>query len=194
MELSLDLTKRYTYADYLTWIDDVRRELIDGFISLMAAPSDVHADVSSNITYHLRSYVEKSRCTCKVFYAPYDVRLPKFGETANNKIYSVVQPDICVICDQSKRDEAGYCGAPDMIVEILSKSTRRKDLHDKFLLYEQAGVQEYWIANPKTKSVTVHILQEDGTYSDGSEYVQGEQVPVHIFSDYLIDLHDIFKK
>ena len=151
MELALDMTKRYTYADYLTWLDDVRRELIDGVVSLMSAPLRIHAKVSRNTVRALDDYLRKSNCSCEVYDAPFDVRIPHNGETEDNKIYTVVQPDISVICDHAKLDDRGCCGAPDMIIEILSPGNRKKDMYDKFLLYEKAGVREYWIANPKTK-------------------------------------------
>ena len=115
MELTLDSTKRYTYADYLTWADDVRRELIEGFIKLFPAPRRVHAKISRNIVWYLETVVRKNKGTCEVYDAPFDVRLPKNGDTANDKIYNVVQPDICIVCDPSKLDERGCCGAPDMI-------------------------------------------------------------------------------
>ena len=194
MELTLDLTKRYTYADYLTWLDDVRRELIDGIVSLMGAPLRIHAKVSRNVVRKLDDYLRNSNCTCEVYNAPFDVRIPHNGETEDDKIYTVVQPDICVICDLAKLDDRGCCGAPDMIIEILSPGTRKKDMHKKFVLYEQAGVREYWIANPKAKTVTVHILLQDGQYDDGEEYIMGEKAPVHIFGGYLIDLQDIFQE
>jgi hypothetical protein len=112
MELSLDLNKRYTYADYLTWLDGKARELIHGFISMMSpAPRMTHANVSFNISWHLGAVVLKNKGKCKIFTAPFDVRLPKQGETADEKIDTVVQPDICVICDLSKLDERGCCGA-----------------------------------------------------------------------------------
>ena len=192
MELTLDLTKRYTYADYLTWFDDVRRELIDGIVSLMSAPLRIHAKVSRNVVRALDDYLRKSNCNCEVYDAPFDVRLPHNGEKEDDKIYTVVQPDICIICDLAKLDDRGCCGAPDMIVEILSPGTRKKDMHKKYALYEKAGVKEYWIANPKAKTITAYILQQDGQYNDGEEYVLGEKAPVHIFGDYLIDLQDVF--
>ena len=192
MELVLDLNKRYTYADYLTWMDDVRRELIEGFIKLMPAPRRIHADVSKNITWHLESVVRKNKGTCNVYYAPFDVRFPQNGETVNDKIYTVVQPDISVICDGSKLDEYGCLGAPDMIVEILSPSTGKRDMYEKFLLYESSGVKEYWIVYPKDQAVHIFTLQDDGKYGDGRVYERDEKAPVHIFDGYLIDLKDIF--
>ena len=196
MELSLDLNKRYSYADYLTWLDDVSRELIHGFIKMMSpAPRLGHAEVSQNISLHLGLHVLRNKGKCKVFAAPFDVRFPKKGETADDKIDTVVQPDICVICDLSKLDERGCCGAPDMIVEILSPSTFKKDVYEKFALYEESGVKEYWIVHPKDKTVTVFLLQENGKYDAGITYEHEwkGKVPVHIFDNYPIDLNDIFE-
>ena len=194
MELVLDLNKRYTYADYLTWLDDKARELIHGFIKMMSpAPRLRHAEVSKNIYRYLDAIVIRNKGRCKVFYAPFDVRLPKNGETAYNKIDTVVQPDICVICDLSKLDELGCCGAPDMIVEILSPSTHRRDVYEKFALYEESGVKEYWIVHPKDKAINVYLLQENGKYDDGALYELEGKVPVHVFDNYLIDLDDIFE-
>jgi Uma2 family endonuclease len=104
-----------------------------------------------------------------------------------------VQPDICVICDLSKLDERGCCGAPDMIVEILSPSTFKKDVTEKFALYEESGVKEYWIVHPNDKAVTVFLLQENGKYNDGVTYEWNAKVPVHVFNNYLIALNDIFE-
>jgi Uma2 family endonuclease len=193
MELSLDLNKRYTYADYLTWLDDKARELIHGFIKMMSpAPRSIHASISYNISWHLGAIVRKNKGKCKVYYAPFDVRFPKHGETTDDKIDTVVQPDICVICDLSKLDERGCCGAPDMIAEVLSPSTAKKDMTEKFTLYEEHGVKEYWIVYPKDEAINVFILQEDGKYDAGTLYEFEGKIPVHIFDDYLIDLSDIF--
>ena len=193
MELSLDLNKRYTYADYLTWFDDARRELINGFIKMLPAPRPKHADVSFNISGNLWAILRKNKGKCKVYPAPFDVRLPKKSETTNDKIDTVVQPDICVVCDLSKIDERGCCGAPDMIVEILSPSTGRRDLTEKFVLYEESGVKEYWIVYPDSKAITVFLLQGDGKYDAGTVYELEGKVPVHIFDNHPIDLDDIFE-
>jgi Uma2 family endonuclease len=192
MELVLDLNKRYTYADYLTWLDDITRELINGIIKMLPAPCSAHVRVSKNITWHLESVVRNNKGKCEVFPAPFDVRFPKGNETADDRIDTVVQPDICVVCDPSKIDENGCCGAPDMIVEVLSPSTAKKDMYDKFLLYEESGVREYWIVHPKDKSVHVFHLQDNGKYNDGCVYELEGKVPVHLFNDYLIDMDDIF--
>jgi len=194
MEPLLDLNKRYTYADYLTWVDDTIRELIHGFIQIMSpAPRVDHAKVSLNISWHLANVIRQNNGPCQVFYAPFDVRFPKHGETADDKIDTVVQPDICVICDPSKIDELGCCGAPDLIVEILSPSTLKHDMHKKFALYEEFGVKEYWIVHPKDKTVIIFLLQENGKYDDGVTYEAKGKAPVFIFDNYPIDLEEIFK-
>ena len=194
MELLLDLNKRYTYADYLTWLDDKARELIHGFIKMMSpAPHPIHARTSYKISFHLGLYLMRNKGKCEVFHAPFDVRFPKQGETADNQIDTVVQPDICVVCDLSKLDDRGCCGAPDLIVEILSPSTFKKDVTEKFALYEEHGVKEYWIVHPKDKAITVFLLQENGKYDEGTLYERSGKVPVYIFNNCSISLDDIFE-
>jgi len=156
------------------------------------APRLGHAEVNKNIYWHFESIVRKKKGKCKVFFAPFDVRLPKRGETADDKIDTVVQPDICVICDLSKIDDRGCCGAPDMIVEILSPSTLKRDTIEKFTLYEESGVKEYWIVHPNDKAINVFLLQEDGKYDNGTLYELKGKVPVNVFDNYLIDLDNIF--
>ena len=193
--LNLDLSKRYTYADYLTWWDDKRRELIDGFIKIMSpAASFPHADISSNIHYTLKAHIKKNRGECKVLTAPFDVRLPVNGKTLNNEIFTVVQPDICVVCDKSKLDRRGCLGAPDMIVEILSPSSLKRDMTEKFPLYERAGVREYWVVNPDAPSVNVFLLQNDGQYDAGTVYEDDtKEIPVSIFDGLHLQWNDIFE-
>ncbi len=130
--LDLDESKQYTYADYLSWLDNVRRELLDGFIFVMSAPRTIHAQLTGWLFALSRVFVKKRKGKCQVFVAPFDVRLPKHGETADNKIDTIVQPDVCVVCDPSKIEERGCLGAPDMIAEILSKSSAKTDLTLKF--------------------------------------------------------------
>ena len=110
--LNLDMSKRYTYADYLTWLDDKRRELIDGFIHLMSAPLRRHAGVSAKLSIRIGTFIENRKGKCRTYYAPFDVRLPLNGTKDDDKIYDVVQPDICVVCDLKKLDERGCIGAP----------------------------------------------------------------------------------
>lgn len=159
---------------------------------MLPAPRLSHAEVSRKISFQLALYLTRNQSKCKVFYAPVDVRFPKKGETEYDKIDTVVQPDIFVVCDLSKLDEDGCCGAPDMVVEILSPSTARKDMTEKFVLYEANGVREYWIVYPKDKAVHVFLLQDDGKYDAGHIYERLGKIPVHIFNGYLIDMEDIF--
>ena len=191
MELLLDLKKRYTYADYLTWADDKVRELIDGFIKFMApVASSKHQEISVSLSAEFRFFLKKNKGKCKIYH-DMNVRLPKNGETEDNKIYDVVLPDICIICDPSKVDKNGCIGAPDLVVEIQSFSTAKYDLTTKFNLYESAGVREYWIVYPYDEAIEVFLLQSDGKFDDGKKY-SGGTVPVNIFNGYQIDFNDIF--
>ncbi|MCL2435133.1 MAG: Uma2 family endonuclease [Lentimicrobiaceae bacterium] len=191
--LNLDLSKRYTYADYLTWFDDVRRELIDGFIHIMSAPNELHARISFNLVLWAGTFFRKRKAKCRIYHAPFDVRLPVEGSKEDDEIYDVVQPDICVICDLSKIDEKGCIGAPDLIVEILSPSTSKKDRTLKFNLYEKAGVREYWMISPKTGRLHVFILQPNGKYDAGTIYEYDQKASVHIFEGMEINLKDLFE-
>jgi len=191
--LNLDLSKRYTYADYLSWIDDVRRELIDGFIYVMSAPLRLHARITSRINTLIDSFISNRKGKCQIYHAPFDVRLPIEGSKEDDKIYNVVQPDICVVCDLTKLDNRGCIGAPDLVVEVLSPSTSKKDWNEKFNLYEKAGVREYWIIDSKAKVVHIFLLQPDGKYNAGTIYNYTERAPVHIFEGLEIDLEELFE-
>ncbi|GHV57970.1 hypothetical protein FACS1894182_08330 [Bacteroidia bacterium] len=187
-------SRLYTYADYLTWMDDVRREIINGIVYVLSAPTRFHSGLSANIFGKLWSFVKKRKGKCKVYHAPFDVRFPKNGETADEQIYTVVQPDICVICDPEKLDEAGCIGAPDLIVEVQSPSTAKRDLNEKFFLYEEAGVREYWVVFPQQKGLTVFQLQENGQFDEGKAYELKGKVPVSIFKGLEIDLEELFQE
>jgi len=192
MELILDYNKRYTYADYLTWVDDKMRELINGFVRLMSpAPVAPHQVASGALYQRLGNILERKRGNCLVLFAPFDVRLPQNGETADDKIYTVVQPDICVVCDLSKIDKRGCLGAPDMIVEIQSPASAKYDLNEKFNIYEKSGVSEYWVVFPYDETIQVFLLQPDGKYDKGKLYESGN-VPVGIFGGEEIELESIF--
>ena len=191
--LNLDESIRYTYADYLTWLDDKRRELINGFIHLMSAPLRRHARVTSQLNNRMDTFIRKNKGKCHVYHAPFDIRLPLQGSLDDDKIYDVVQPDICVVCDRAKLDEKGCIGAPDLIVEVLSPSTLKYDWNYKFNLYEAAGVREYWIVDPKAKVVNVFLLQPNGKYDLGTEYESGQKAPVHILDGLEIELNELFE-
>jgi Uma2 family endonuclease len=191
MELILDPNKHYTYADYLTWLDDKRRELVNGVINMMSAPKTQHQRISFKLSLELGNIVKRHKGKCEVFHAPFDVRLPGNGEKEDNKIDTVVQPDICIVCDLSKLDERGCLGAPDFIAEIQSPATAKYDLNEKFNLYEAVGVREYWVVFPDSRAVQVFLLQSDGKYDNGTLYETGK-IPVNIFDGIEIDLNDIF--
>jgi Uma2 family endonuclease len=191
MELILDPNKHYTYADYLTWIDDKRRELVNGFINMMSAPIENHQRISGNLFWELRYIIKKNKGECRIYNAPFDVRLPKNGEKEDNRIDTVVQPDICIVCDLSKLDKRGCLGAPDFIAEIQSPATAKYDLNEKFNLYEAVGVREYWVVFPDSRAVQVFLLQSDGKYDNGTLYETGK-IHVNIFDGIEIDLNDIF--
>jgi len=195
MELTLDLNKRYTYADYMTWLDDVRRELIEGFIKLLPAPADIHSHVSANLTFQFGLCIDSNDCGCHLRVAPYDVRFPVDG-TDDKKIYTVVQPDLCVICDSSKIDKRGCIGAPDLIVEILSPSTALDDFGNKKELYQFIGVEEYWVISD-IKNVFVFLLK-DGEYQEVAYSLDDEsmkdieflEIPVSVFPDLKIKIEE----
>jgi Uma2 family endonuclease len=190
----LSRAKLYTYADYLSWMDDKRRELIDGVVyDLLSAPTRFHAKISTKIVSLIDWFVRKKKGKCGIYHAPFDVRFPKNGETADDKIYTVVQPDICVVCDPEKLDDRGCIGAPDLIVEVQSPSTAKRDLYEKFDLYEKAGVREYWVVFPREKALTVFLMQENGKFNDGTAYEFEAKVPVSIFQGLTIDLEELFE-
>jgi Uma2 family endonuclease len=192
-QLNISLDKRYTYADYLTWLDDKRRELINGFVHLMTpAPARKHQKILSKLHISIANYISDKN-PCEVYFAPFDVRLPKSNNAKNNnEIYTVVQPDLCVICDPSKLDERGCIGAPDLIVEILSPSTSKKDLTDKFRVYEVSGVKEYWTVNPNDENISVFVLDTKGKYQLSGMYAGDMKIKVSIFDDLEINLEHIF--
>ena len=189
---TLDPNKRYTYADCLSWPEGFRCEIINGVARELPPVYEAHARVSGNLLYMLYSYIKTNSCKYKVYGGIFDVRLPKNGELAYDKIDTVVQPDLCIICDPSKLDEYGCCGVPDMIIEILSPATIKNDCIRKFLLYEEHGVREYWMVHPNDKAITVFLLQKNGKY-EGFLYEFKGKAPVHVLDNHLLDLEDIFQ-
>lgn len=183
----------YSYADYLTWQDNRRYELYNGIVhEMMPAPSRKHQDVSANLVFQLKSVLQHS--ACKVYHAPFDVRLPQTPvETSDDRIYTVVQPDIVVVCDEEKLDDRGCIGAPDLIVEILSPSNSKNDIDEKFALYERAGVPEYWIIHPLEETLIVYRLDAQGHYAYQHLYSNMGRVGIGVFHDVIIDLREVFK-
>ena len=173
----------YTLEDYYAIPDERRAELIDGVLYDMSSPSNVHQSVLMETAVQLNAYVKQNNGKCRVCVAPFDVQLCKDDRT-------MVQPDIAVICDEEKQRRFGCYGAPDLVVEILSPSTGHKDLTVKLYKYMQAGVREYWIADPDEKKITVY--RKDGDALLFSLYDFADKIPVGIWDDRCcIDLSEL---
>jgi Uma2 family endonuclease len=187
----LDLSKQYSYADYLTWNFKERVELIKGLIYKMSpAPTSGHQTISMNLTGAIYPFLKKSEC--KLFAAPFDVRLTnKRKSTTDNTIIDVVQPDLCVICDPSKIDKRGCLGAPNLVIEIVSKGNTKLELEQKFNLYEENGVQEYWIVQPGDQTVSVFDLVKD-KYALRQIYSNDSKIDVAVLPGLVLDMKDIF--
>lgn len=185
----LDLTKTYTYSDYLMFRFQERVEIIKGYILKMSpAPSSNHQTVSQNINFKIFSYFTNQ--SCRVFVAPFDVRLPIKSSKKDN---TVVQPDLCVICDENKIDSRGCNGSPDLIVEILSPKNSKHDVETKFNLYQESGVKEYWIVETEQRIVLVYTLKE-GEYIGLKPFGEGEIIKSILFPEMKIVVDDVFLK
>jgi Uma2 family endonuclease len=193
MPLALNHDERYTYADYLTWEDDLRWELIEGVPYCMTpAPAPRHQGIVFELGRLLGNGIEKSGGSCRVYPAPLDVRLPG-REVNDNEVDTVVQPDISVICDASKIDEKGCLGAPDICVEVLSESSAYRDETDKLFLYEKHGVREYWIVNPEGKYIMVY--RHGGDRFHKPDYYRIEDtLESDVLMGLAIKLEDIFRE
>jgi Uma2 family endonuclease len=189
----LDPTAQYTYADYLLWQFSERVELIKGYFLQMAAPNTKHQRISFVMSRVLGNYFYKT--ACQVFVAPFDVRFYDQQKSlkANKDIYTVVQPDLCIICDKSKLDERGCLGAPDWIIEILSPGNSKKEMRQKYALYEEQGVKEYWIIHPNEQTLFQFVLNEQGKYQLHNMFAEDDLVPSYLFPDLMVDLKEAFE-
>jgi len=192
-QLNLDMNKRYSYADYLTWFDDVRRELYNGFIHLLSpSPNLKHQIIAGNLHLIIGNYLNKKQC--KVFFAPSDVRFPKNNNKEDKQIFTVVQPDIYIVCDLEKLDEKDCIGAPDLIIEVITPKYGKRDVKDKFKIYEENGVREYWIVHPNDETVIVFLLDETGKFAHSCMYAGNDKIPVAILGGNLeVDLTEVFE-
>jgi Uma2 family endonuclease len=178
----------HTYADYLTWPDDVRYELIDGVAYLMApAPTLDHQDVAGEIFRQLANALGGQ--PCRAYIAPVDVRLPKADED-DARVDTVVQPDVLVVCDADKLDRRGVRGAPDLVIEVLSPGTAGHDHRTKRQVYERAGVREYWLVHPTDRMVTIYRLEEGGFGKPEIQDLSGE-TPIGILPGVAIVWDDL---
>ncbi|MDO4313646.1 MAG: Uma2 family endonuclease [Eubacteriales bacterium] len=161
----------YTIEDYYALPEECRVELIDGVIYNMAAPNQKHQGIGGYIHAQLWNYVLKNKGKCLPLMAPNDIQLDRDNRT-------MVQPDIYVGCDREKFQNQVYYGAPDLVIEVLSPSSRKRDREIKYRKYKNAGVREYWIIDPETERVTVHDFEHGGTTGI---YTFEDRVPVGIW-------------
>ena len=186
----LDLTQQYSYADYLTWQFQERVELIKGYIFPMAAPARKHQRLSWVLT---TSFVRHFGVgPCQVYIAPFDVRLPRVPTADNQKTMTVLQPDLCVICDLAKLDDKGCVGAPDLVVEILSPGNSKKEMKQKFDAYQEAGVPEYWLIQTEDHIVLQYVLNNEGIYIGLHPLTDEDELVSRVFPDFRIDLAGVF--
>ena len=182
--------ERYTFADCLTWDEKERAEIIGGEIFLMAPPTRNHQKISGALFAQLYNFLEGKRC--EVYQAPFGVRLFEQEGDSPEDVDTMVEPDISVICDQNKLDEYGCKGAPDMVDEILSPSSRRHDRLVKLDLYQRAGGGEYWIVDPVGKSVQVFLRGEDGFLHLREDYGREDIAKVYSLNGCFIELSRVF--
>ena len=183
-------TKKHTYADYLSWPENERWEIVDGIPYLQSAPKWQHQRISSELHRQLSNFLIDKPCW--VFASPFDLCLAEYEEN-DDDISNILQPDIVIVCDQTKLRKTGYFGIPDFIIEISSPSTARQDRVVKFNKYEKAGVAEYWIVEPEGKYINVFTLQENKRYGRPEAYTEEDKVQLSLFPDLIIDLAAVFK-
>ncbi len=179
----------YTYADYLTWPEELRYELIHGQAYCMTAPSTLHQKISMELCIQLGQHFRNT--DCQVFAAPFDVKLPEKNEE-KSQVSNVVQPDISVICDKNKIDEKGCQGAPDWIIEILSPSTAAKDYIQKLALYERHGVKSYWLVHPMDKLITIYQQTASDNYGKPKIVEAKGTLNVDLFPELTLNWQFIF--
>jgi Uma2 family endonuclease len=189
----LDLSGTYTYADYLKWTFEEQVEIIKGKIFKMSpAPALHHQRISWRLSGEMYSFLKNK--PCQAFSAPFDVRLsPLKRKSKPNQVHTVVQPDICVICDLSKLDDRGCVGAPELIIEILSPGNTRKEMKEKFEVYEENGVLEYWLVEPQDKAIFVYVLNKQGKFIGLKPYTDEEVITSSVLKGFELEVAEIFK-
>ncbi|MEQ1529027.1 MAG: Uma2 family endonuclease [Methylococcales bacterium] len=190
----LDLNKTYSYADYVTWQINETIELIKGKIMLMSpAPNVKHQSISSNL--HGICYPFFRHKKCRLFTAPFDVRLydRKKSLLASQDIHTVIQPDLCVICNPELLDVQGCNGAPDWIIEILSKGNSKREMQVNYQLYQESGVQEYWLVYPEQQAIHQFVLDENRVYQLKQMCAEDDKISPSLFPDLTIDLTEVFE-
>lgn len=185
----IDLSGTYSYAHYLKWVFEERVELIKGKVFKMSAPQRLHQEVSREISGGLYNFLKGK--PCKVYTAPFDVRFPK-GSKADKDIYTVLQPDVCVICDLTKLDYRGCIGAPDIVVEILSPGNSKTELLHKYSVYEEFGVKEYWVVSVADKIFLKYTLDNGGKFQPSKLFTLTEEISSSVLPGFVLNLDDVF--
>lgn len=187
----LDLSGTYTYADYLLWKFQEKVELIKGKILKMSpAPTPNHQQIATNLSYQMFPFFQQGMY--RFFSSPIDVRLAS-KKNKKGQIYTVVQPDLCVVCDLSKIDQRGCLGSPDLVVEIISPGNSKKEMRTKFELYEEAQIPEYWVIHPQERYVIVFVL-EKGKYKLAKPIFDDEELVSVKFPELKIPVEKIFER
>lgn len=186
----INYNKVYTYGDYLKLEIDEMVEIIRGKIFRMCeTPKIKHQIINGNIFYRLRQQLEGKKC--KIFNAPVDVVLP-IENKKRSRSTTVVQPDICVICDSKIIEETAVFGVPDFVIEIVAGKDVKRDTQYKYSVYEEAGVGEYWIVFGEMRFVEVFIL-ENGKYQRLNAFSEDDIIPVKTLPGLSISIDDIFE-
>jgi len=189
--LAFKKENNYSYSDYKNWDDNARWELIHGkAYNMSPAPLRTHQKISGNIFFRIRQYLEDKQC--EVYCAPFDVCFANYPEQPDTEIETVVQPDIAVICDEKKLTDYGCKGSPDIIIEILSPASSKKDKSEKFKLYEEYKVKEYWIVYPDLKILEIFKLSGD-KYMPAEVFGTEDVIEVKLLGDLIINVNDVFK-
>lgn len=184
---------RFTYADYLTWDDEQRWELIDGEAFCMSpGPNRRHQELLLALARPFADYLDDKACS--IFVAPFDVCLSSHANESDEEIDTVVQPDIFVVCDPGKLTDRACKGAPDLVVEILSPGTSKRDITTKYELYQRHGVKEYWLLYPNDRTLLVYRLSAEGRYLAPDVFGEGDAVPVSLLGDLEIDMGRVFRE
>ena len=181
---------RYTFADCLIWEENERIEIINGEAVMMAPPSRTHQEISGALFAQLYNFLEGKKC--RVYAAPFVVRLFERDGEAPEDVDTMVEPDLSVVCDSDKLDNHGCKGAPDLVVEILSPSTRRHDRLVKLDLYQRAGVREYWIVDPENKAVQVSLQDGSGSLRLHEDYGREDVAKVNVLNGCFVELGKVF--
>ena len=189
-EPSIDYDRIYTYANYLQFEFEEMVEIIRGKLFRMSpAPRVKHQLISGNLFARLHQNLRGKGC--RVYNAPIDVVLP-IANKKRNKSTTVVQPDICVICDPTIIEETAVFGVPDFVIEIIAGKDVKRDTKDKYSVYEEAGVGEYWIVFGEMRFVEVFILEE-GKYQRLNAFSEYDVIPVKTLPGLSISIDDIFE-